>query len=235
LTNQGKLLRIGIPDTLPRPRALIYGEQQITYVADEIEEEEIDRTWSWFFPEVRPQARLRYPYPLPLSEEFWRVYAEPVPTFIRYALVLQQGIQPLSRSSDLAKVIPCEDALNFANALRPPASRQVTLSEGHNLTRGGFSRLCCPHSLPWLWTIWPLVPQSETVWGAVCRLSPMPIKRRTAPKNVPGRIEREKHARLDAPLSWRISQDLVERRSKPPSVADNPAENLVTPTHWVPW
>jgi hypothetical protein len=32
-----------------------------------------------------------------------------------------------------------------------------------------------------------------------------------------------------------ISQDLVERRSKPPSVADNPAENMVTPTHRVRW
>jgi hypothetical protein len=115
--------------------ALFCGEEQFNDDSGSarIEEQELDRTWGWFFPEVPRRARNRYQYPMPLSAEFWQEYAEPVPTFIRYALLFQQAIQPLSPSSELSEIIPTDFAVALANGLLAPASKQVTLSETRQL------------------------------------------------------------------------------------------------------
>jgi hypothetical protein len=112
---------------------LICGEQQFPDAAPEIRELDIEDSWGCFFPAVPKRNRTRYQYPIPLSDDFWRNYAEPVPTFIRYALTLQQAVEPLSAKSQLTQVIPAEDALAFANALLSPVSREVVLGADNRL------------------------------------------------------------------------------------------------------
>jgi hypothetical protein len=50
-------------------------------------------TWSTFFPDVPVEQRAVFPYPLPLTDGFWRVYSEPVSRFVSTALLLQDAIR----------------------------------------------------------------------------------------------------------------------------------------------
>ncbi|MGO9452244.1 MAG: hypothetical protein ACLQDV_14550 [Candidatus Binataceae bacterium] len=55
---------------------------------------------SGFFPEI-PDSNLSYDwstyaYPMPLSPEFWRVYAEPVAEFVRAAIIFRDAIDVMS-------------------------------------------------------------------------------------------------------------------------------------------
>jgi len=45
-------------------------------------EESLSKTWARYFPTVVASERETYRYPQPLSEDFWRLYAEPVEEFI---------------------------------------------------------------------------------------------------------------------------------------------------------
>lgn len=53
----------------------------------------VGEAWHEFFPEVPVQERETYAYPPPLSEKFWRLYAEPVSTFLYAAQLLQNVIK----------------------------------------------------------------------------------------------------------------------------------------------
>jgi len=57
-------------------------------------------TWARYFPDVPEGEREDYPYPLPLSDAFWRLYAEPIQDFIGAALTLRNALLDLSRDDD---------------------------------------------------------------------------------------------------------------------------------------
>ena len=59
----------------------------------EIKEETLATTWGRFFPSVQNKEKETYPYPVPLSEAFWRIYAEPVEDFIRAVNSLRHAIE----------------------------------------------------------------------------------------------------------------------------------------------
>jgi hypothetical protein len=65
----------------------------------EVRQESLAVAWGNFFPDVPPEARETFKYPLPLSAEFWRAYAEPVDLFLHAAVDLRRSLtdlQPLT-------------------------------------------------------------------------------------------------------------------------------------------
>ena len=55
--------------------------------------EPLDQTWARFFPAVPQNEAVTYEYPLPYeSEEFWRLYAEPVEDFLMAGRALRQAL-----------------------------------------------------------------------------------------------------------------------------------------------
>jgi hypothetical protein len=62
-------------------------------------QEPLHQTWSRFFPTVsRAQAR-SYPYPVPYTEEFCRLYAEPLVDFVQALRLFAGAIEPLTAPS----------------------------------------------------------------------------------------------------------------------------------------
>lgn len=47
--------------------------------------EQLSTTWARFFPSVSQADREGFDYPLPLSDQFWRLYAEPIDEFLEAA------------------------------------------------------------------------------------------------------------------------------------------------------
>lgn len=45
----------------------------------------IGERWRQFFPDVSEAEEVTFPYPEPLTDEFWRAYAEPLPVFLEAA------------------------------------------------------------------------------------------------------------------------------------------------------
>ncbi len=54
--------------------------------------ERLDEEWVSYFPTVQRRQAQTYPYPRPLSEDFWQLYAEPVPLFMTHALRLRTAV-----------------------------------------------------------------------------------------------------------------------------------------------
>jgi hypothetical protein len=92
-----------------------------------IHEEPVATTWARFFPSLprtrRPPAR----YPLPLTERFWRNYAEPVDDFIAAALALRDALDALraATSRDRAR------GVELLNHLVAPISVALTQHGTH--------------------------------------------------------------------------------------------------------
>jgi hypothetical protein len=87
--------------SLPAPGVLLRD-----MVTDEWLEEPLDRTWALYFPDVPEAERPTFDYPVPMSEPFWRLYAEPVDQFVHGAVVLRDALlglerlRPLDEASD---------------------------------------------------------------------------------------------------------------------------------------
>jgi hypothetical protein len=58
--------------------------------------EPIHETWGRFFPSVPPDWRATFAYPLPLTREFWQVYAEPLEDFLDGARALNSLVTAVS-------------------------------------------------------------------------------------------------------------------------------------------
>ncbi len=58
--------------------------------------EPVYRTWGPFFPTVPRSEADTYPYPLPLSESFWRLYQERIDWFLEAATLLRDSVFKLS-------------------------------------------------------------------------------------------------------------------------------------------
>ena len=55
--------------------------------------EKLSQTWARFFPSVPAAESGTYPYPLPGSEAFWRIYAEPIDDFVAAATLLLTAVK----------------------------------------------------------------------------------------------------------------------------------------------
>jgi hypothetical protein len=73
----------------------IYGEET------GLTEEDLLETWCDFFPSIPRSKRLTYTYPQPLTDDFWRIYEEPLEVFLRHALIfLYTAVQDRHKYND---------------------------------------------------------------------------------------------------------------------------------------
>jgi len=63
-------------------------------------EEPATKTWAGFFPDLRSRAQGAARYPWPLTESFWRSYAEPVESFLEGALLLRDALNGIALEPD---------------------------------------------------------------------------------------------------------------------------------------
>lgn len=82
-----------------------------------VDREPLGATWCRFFPDVPKAGRTTYKYPLPRSEKFWRLYAEPIEEFLKAAVTLTDmlaNLEHIKRLSDL----PDENSARVARGLK---------------------------------------------------------------------------------------------------------------------
>ena len=77
--------------SLPQPGAVLRDLR-----TGEIHEESLTETWNRYFPDLSPADLAAYTYPLISSEDFWRIYAEPIAAFMEAARALRDALSPLS-------------------------------------------------------------------------------------------------------------------------------------------
>jgi hypothetical protein len=110
-------------------------------------------TWARFFPAVPAQQRDIYPYPRPLSEEFWHMYAEPLYDFLGWVSTLwalvrtlgsdfgQQQAPWLARSvTPWVRLDPEGKAV--VTWLSPSLVGSLTMMAILDATQGRFPRFC---------------------------------------------------------------------------------------------
>jgi hypothetical protein len=98
------------------PSLLLHGLNDLDLV-----EEPPEKTWRQFFPTVSRARANKYPYPMPYTEEFCRLYAEPVFDFVQAARLFAGAIKHLAKRS-LDNPDANEQALETINLLRRPIS-----------------------------------------------------------------------------------------------------------------
>jgi hypothetical protein len=83
----------------------------------------LSRTWAGFFPDVSYRNADQYAYPCPLTDRFWSEYAEPLDTFLRYALALRQAVEP--HFGDVERVVPEDVSMRLLDGLIGPVSQRI--------------------------------------------------------------------------------------------------------------
>lgn len=58
------------------------------------------RAWATYFPDVPKAQQATYEYPVPMSPQFWEMYAEPLEEFLLVALTLYYAVQLWQRRGD---------------------------------------------------------------------------------------------------------------------------------------
>ena len=111
-----------VPREWPRPHVLLHDLDKA-----ECKEEPLGKTWAQFFPDVPQEQRETRLYPVPLSEQFWTLYAEPVDAFFEAANVLQQAVEGLSHAKPVATASEDDDrrlllGMKRLHVLAAPAS-----------------------------------------------------------------------------------------------------------------
>src|SRR5262245_20409654 len=85
----------------------------------EVSLEPLEKTWAQFFPTLAKNRR--YALPLPSSEGFWRLYAEPVEAFVEAAILFRDTVAAVqSRDKDQRAV-----GLDRLNALLSPIAPSI--------------------------------------------------------------------------------------------------------------
>jgi hypothetical protein len=95
-----------LPSGLPPPGVIIRGSLGMIqrHLAETYEEqpahgyEPFGRTWASHFPSIRESERETYPYPLPTSEGFWKLYAEPLRDFLSSAWAFHNALDSIRKS-----------------------------------------------------------------------------------------------------------------------------------------
>ena len=84
---------------------------------NEWEEEPISKTWAQFIPDIAKDEKETYRYPMPMSDEFWGLYAEPVDAFFNGANALWRTIQDLIHIKPIATATT-EDAVSVRRGVK---------------------------------------------------------------------------------------------------------------------
>ena len=101
-TRSGSVVRGTLAEEFEPPRVLMRDEFMSWDDSKELLRDEsiptwkmepLTETWARFFPSVPKAAREQYDYPPPLTEAFFRLYAEPVEEFIGAVVRLQRAIE----------------------------------------------------------------------------------------------------------------------------------------------
>ena len=98
------------------------------------------RTWARFFPSVPPREWETYSYPLPLSEEFWGAYCEPLDTFMESLSLFEFATQNRRNQSDDGQQHSRDLCLNWLVA---PITRTTGRDQNHRIK----GRWLCPSLL----------------------------------------------------------------------------------------
>ena len=92
--------------------------------------------WGPFFPDVTPDERNIYPYPVPESDKFWTAYSEPVGWLLGAASILRGAVLDLSADPVLGADSPLENLHRIDTAVRALhtllSSVQPSLTVGSN-------------------------------------------------------------------------------------------------------
>ena len=65
--------------------------------------EPLSKSWARFFPDTPSEEKDTREYPLPLSEEFWREYSEPLDQFISAVHALESALRCLQEPTDVRR------------------------------------------------------------------------------------------------------------------------------------
>jgi hypothetical protein len=98
--------------------------------------EPLGSAWGPYFPDVPAGERETYAYPAPLTDEFWRQYAEPVTSFVNVAKYLADAAVrlvssedfPMSQYEGFSEGVPLIDtraAISILRSLLKPVSLDV--------------------------------------------------------------------------------------------------------------
>jgi hypothetical protein len=82
-----------VPENWPQPNVLLQGLTHPSW-----EREVLGKTWHKFFPTVSRQEAETFRYPLPLSKEFWHLYAEPFEEFLWTVIAFRDAFLRLDKS-----------------------------------------------------------------------------------------------------------------------------------------
>jgi hypothetical protein len=90
-----------LPENYVRPSVLLQRLRRVEY-----SQEPLSKTWAKFFPSVPEEEQETYNYPLPLSDEFWYLYAEPITEFLNGAILLKEALDRLKHINPQETLTP---------------------------------------------------------------------------------------------------------------------------------
>lgn len=91
---------IRMPQYDDEPQSMLRSEAMIEEIGSDPRVEPLGSAWGPYFPGVPVEERETYVYPAPLTDEFWRQYAEPVTDFVSVAKYLADAAVRLVSSKD---------------------------------------------------------------------------------------------------------------------------------------
>ncbi len=154
-----------MPSDWPRPGVVI----QDLRVPD-WKVEPLSVTWARFFPSVPEAERETYPYPLPGTEAFWRIYAEPVEDFVATATLFLTAVKFLGEigragdgpQSDSGEI---RGRMDMLLRLLDPVGPAVGLTED-----GTFRQVWCASTLLGAYAMMALLDLTEQRRPLVCTI-----------------------------------------------------------------
>ena len=119
-----------VPRGWPEPSVLLQDLQRETWAR-----EPLSGAWARFFPDVSRLDADVYPYPRPGTEDFWRLYGEPVHEFIAAAELLLRAVKQLGpgRAAGGRQTREIRAAVDRLNLLLGPISPAADWSDRRRL------------------------------------------------------------------------------------------------------
>jgi hypothetical protein len=114
-----------------KPGVLLHGLNDVDLV-----EERLDKTWSRFFPVVEWKKRNTYAYPLPYTDKFCHLYAEPLSSFVHATQLFAGAVEHVASAQAGHVSLASEQALETMNLLRRPISAVVERNAEGVLAQG---------------------------------------------------------------------------------------------------
>ncbi len=115
-----------LPDRFQQPGVLF---QDLS--TGEIKQKSFTEAWRTFFPYLTAQEREAFRYPVPPSEAFWRMYAEPFSSFWKVATLFRETVEVLGYPKDnrTKSVVELDEGVELDKAKVDP----LELMQGHRI------------------------------------------------------------------------------------------------------